>query len=154
MASDGNDTVCPLFLRFVEEAIQEKGLSLADVGRQRKVLKRQLSTWEDFPRADYTATLEFSQKTIYYASAQVEIFSYQNPKRSLSQKLTFFELDYPSIPIRFSDDGKTLYLGTKSLSLGDLDQTFGITVNYELGPLPYNAHTFSITRGKIGRAHV
>lgn len=50
IGSDGDDTAGTLFVRFVETELQNKGLTLADIGIQRTQIKRQFASWEDFPR--------------------------------------------------------------------------------------------------------
>lgn len=81
VGSDENDTVGILFVKFLEEQLRLKGLSLHDVGTHRKIQKKQFSSWIDFPRP----LIEGKYKCVnlatndIFSKIKLTYFSEQNP---------------------------------------------------------------------------
>ncbi|MDR3624507.1 MAG: RHS repeat-associated core domain-containing protein [Chlamydiales bacterium] len=102
---DGNDTAGVLFVRFVEEELRRQGLSLMDVGVQRIQLKKQFTSWHDFPRPTLKGgvNLTDSLKDLkVFATVQIEISSRENPQKQLSYVLPLADLDCNALSLRFS----------------------------------------------------
>jgi len=111
---DGDDTAGVLFIRFVEEELRKQGLSLSDVGIHRTQLKKQFSSWQDFPHptVQTQAQIFSTLKGIpgIFAMAKIEISSHENPKKSLSYTLPLALLNQMS-SIRFSTEGQEISKG-------------------------------------------
>jgi YD repeat-containing protein len=140
---DGNDTTALLFSRFVEEELRKQGLALADVGTHRKQLKRQFSSWKDFPKPKILGTPQTFKSLGHVpnvaAFATVDVFSRENPHKKLSSALLLANLSCQAIPIRFAPNGKdghrlfVQFIGEdkeQSIDLDATDKIIDIKVSY------------------------
>jgi hypothetical protein len=158
---DGDDTAGVLFVRFVEENLRKQGLSLSDVGIHRTPLKKQFSSWKDFPHP----TIQ-SQPQIYnsldaipqiYAWMRIDINSRQNPKKSISRTfpVPFFNTGVSSIRFASNGNNQTLFalLAGRDFSLIQLDSSdrvidISIQVEFCLGTRSLaQKQTFWIEKG-------
>jgi len=161
IGSDGDDTAGVLFARFAEENLRKHGLSLGDVGIHRIQLKKQFSSWKDFPHP-----ITQSQPQIYhslsaipgvYAGLRVDISSHQNPKKSIYCTLPLPLLSSGMSFIRFTTEGnrQTLFAevagsALPSLELDSSDESINVSVFMEffLGTHSFSAkRTYSIEKG-------
>ncbi|MEI8365576.1 MAG: DUF6531 domain-containing protein [Parachlamydiaceae bacterium] len=103
IGTDGDDTAGVLFTRFIEEKLQEKGLSLEDVGSRKKIHKKQFASWRDFPRpsikGDLTTTANLPQRTDLFASLQIRLGGVGSSPFSLAY------INNQTCPIQFSFTG-------------------------------------------------
>ena len=106
---DEDDSATVIFTRFVEEELNNQGLSISEIGFQRSLLKRSITSWADFPRPK-TNGKSFA---FDYLGEVPNIFAYVNfsispheiPGKSLfSNAIRLADLDCYGIPIRFGAD--------------------------------------------------
>jgi len=151
---DGDDTAGVLFVRFVEEELRKQGLSLNDVGIHRSQLKKQFSSWQDFPhppiqtQAQIFSTL--NEILTIFSAAKIEICSHENPKKSLSCTLALALLNNTS-SIRFSSQGNNrtqmhLQISGQSSAPLDLDESDHLVDVKLLCEIPLGTQTFSFER--------
>lgn len=159
-ATDGDDTAGVLFVRFVEEILREKGLSLADVGIQRNQIKKQFSSWEDFPQPTLTGTPQIidclhSQPALF-TDIIVEIFPKENPQKKMFITVPLGVLNYPSFAIRFTVSGNNeQYLHflyeekdlTNPMPLLENEQIIQVSVKGNNGFYENQKQTLSIMKG-------
>ncbi len=163
VASDGNDTAALLFSRFIEEKLRKQGLSLADVGIRRTQLKRQFSSWEDFPRPRVQGNHQIFDfiRSIPNVEAFViiDISSHENPQKHLSCTLPLTYFICSTVPIQFTPNGEdqhrllVQFIGEdkeRSLDLDSQDQLIDIKISYSVpvGSDGFHAiKTLSIAKG-------
>lgn len=84
IGADGDDTAGVLFIRFVEEELKKQGLFLTDVGIHRTLIKKQFSSWEDFPRPlvtkEPTFITKLSSNKALFAQVSIRISEKGNPQ--------------------------------------------------------------------------
>ncbi|MEI7441514.1 MAG: hypothetical protein WCK43_07790, partial [bacterium] len=82
---DGDDTVGVLFVRFVEDELRKKGLSLSDVGTHRSIRKKQYNGWNEFPRpklhGDFKTSKDISHRNDLFSAFKVILSSQQKPSK-------------------------------------------------------------------------
>ena len=106
---DGDDTAGVLFVRFAQEEMRKQGLSLSNVGIYCTQLKKQFSSWQDFPRplihgrSEIYHSLGGIQKL--FAEAKIEVYSHQNPQKILSITLPLARLSCGISAIHFTPHG-------------------------------------------------
>ncbi len=155
---DGDDTLGVLFVRFVEEELRKQGLSLSDVGIQRTQIKKQFSSWIDFPRPSTLGDLEIfsslNKNSTLFARALIEIFSHENPQKKISHTMPLVDLNCNAIPLRFTDHQLVAhFLGEQEerlLNLDASDRTISITVacgNFIGSQMTHLVKTISMDRG-------
>lgn len=164
IGSDKDDTLGVLFKGFVNEELTKHGLSLSDVGLHQVQIKKQFSSWSDFPRPLTQGTPEIldvlNKDSTLFDKAQIEIFSHENPQKKISQILCLADLNCSSIPLRFTTDGNNrerLYahmIGQEKnhhyIDLDASDRVIDIRVLYQhfIGPFPSHlTRTISIEKG-------
>lgn len=158
MGPDGDDTAGVLFVRFVEEELRKQGLSLSDVGIQRIQLKKQFSSWQDFPhptlpnQAQLTESLTGVSRV--FANAEIEVYSHENPKKSLSHTFPLALLNHSS-SIRFNGNQMHLQISDQQilplLALDDSDHLIDIkiTCKMPLGTQFFSCEqTFTVAKGR------
>ena len=140
---DDNDTAALLFSRFVNEQLRKQGLSLADVGIRRKQIKRQYSSWEDFPRPKIQGSPQIltSIETLPNLAAfiLIDISSRENPHKCLSCSFPAARLNCQALPIQFIPHGKNGHRLKAEfidkqvfLDLDQTDQIIDIKVSYTI----------------------
>ena len=156
---DGDDSAGVLFVRFLEENLRREGQSLSDTGKQRVQIKREFSSWQDFPHPAIPSHPEIlaSIKTQDYAVAKIEIVSCQNPNRLVQHIVPLACLNYGISTIQFISRGNnqhTLQLqiagSKKQLNVDETDQLFDVTILWEcpLGSkFSSRSQTFTIVKG-------
>ncbi len=153
IGEDGDDSAGVLFSRFVEEELQLQGLSLADVGIQRTLLKKQFKTWEDFPRPQIKTEpkilTHLEKYPSLFAHMQIAISSHENPQKTLTIERQFVSLDCTSFPIWFSYENGGCKLHFQAgdgndyhFSLEASDQNIDIKVTYFTFDSHVYTHTF------------
>lgn len=166
---DGNDTAGVLFVRFLEEHLAKQGLALQDVGSQRRMCKKQYSSWDEFPRpnriSESLTVVNFADRNDLFTTFDVSIYSANNPEKQINTKIMrFADLQGRSIGISFSaaeTDKHTLHLtlpgdGEKQLTLDSTDHHLILKVKHdkhksEINPYflyeEKNVETFHIVKG-------
>lgn len=138
---DGDDTAGVLFVRFVEEELRKKGLSLTDVGIHRTQLKKQYTSWQDFPRPiskeDPRIIENIEKEKNLFAYSIIEVYSRKNPRKKIIVTVPFTFLDCNALSIRFSleeENTQRLHIELEDLQesmLLDVDDHYiDIKVNY------------------------
>jgi YD repeat-containing protein len=157
--SDGDDTAGVLFVRFVEEELRKQKLSLADVGIHRTQLKKQIATWEDFPRTsthgDYQILDSLDSESRLSAYAKIEIFSHENPLNRRPLYLPLTVLSCFALPMHFSahEGIHHLYLGDEGVDILTLDPTdhhidVKVTYSVPIGTYDFEqSQTFTFAKG-------
>lgn len=158
---DGDDSAGILFIRSVEEELIKQGLSLNDIGIERIQVKKQFSSWHDFPRPSVHGSMQIYRSLQAlphgFALAKLSIKSRQNPQKIAEYKFPLVELTYDSSVIRFlhfTNGCSELELqigGTAVAFLTDLDASdliIDVSLLYEptLNSLE-TERTFSIANG-------
>ncbi len=153
IGSDGDDTAGVLFVSFVEKELKKRGLSLSDVGMHRTIVKKQFSSWEDFPRACTSGEPRFNaalnKNSDLFAKVYVGLSARGKSNREfLSFVLPLVDLAVTSNTFSFIPSGTKnhfqLSLGGRSMSI-DLDST-DHTVEIKVGYSDFS-QTFSIDKG-------
>lgn len=154
--SDGDDTAGPLFIRFVEQAIRKQGISPTDVGIHRIPIKRQFSSWEDFPRPTYATQVRLlsslCQHPHLFAKALLSFSSHENPQKTTSYHIRLADIGCSFLPIHFSKHGPDQHQlnlqweGEERplLILDATDRVIDLKITIE-NPLTDNASKFSRT---------
>jgi RHS repeat-associated protein len=159
---DKDDTAGVLFVRFVKEQLRQQGLSLSDVGTHRLQLKKQFSSWRDFPRpstcTDANLLISPNTQPGAFAKALIEFSSHENPQKKVSCLLHLADIGSSLLPIRFSTQGPNTHqfhvqCGTQEeppLALSEADRVIDIKVSYESpsgSQLLQASQTLSIAKG-------
>lgn len=135
-SQDDNDSAAILFSRFVRDQLRKKGLSLEDVGIHRTLLKRQFSSWKDFPRPlESCCTKIFGFLNANYdpnAIGHIEIFPQSNPQHKRAYDVYLKELH--SMPIRYGEwkdkhDSKTLHRSVFIRTIKGIEERLPIHTN-------------------------
>lgn len=162
IASDGDDTAGHLFVRFVEDELRKQGLSSADIGLQCLQLKKQFSSWRDFPcpssHTDANLVTSIDTDSKLFAKALIEFSSHENPQKKISYTLRLADIGCNLLPIQFSIQGPNqqslhVQFGEQEkppLLLNEVDRLIDVKVNYEihLGSQLFTHHqTLSIAKG-------
>ena len=97
IALDGNDTAALLFKRFVAEQLSKLGIAYEAVGVRYQNLKKNFTTWQDFPKPIYfEGPVEISSaitsRDELYTTIELELSSLQNPQKKVTTP-----------PLRFAD---------------------------------------------------
>lgn len=159
---DGDDTAGILFVRFVEEELRKQGLSLNDIGIHRTQVKRQFSSWQDFPhpsipdQAQIFTTL--NEDSHLFAKIKIQVCSHQNPDKSLFCAIPLIRLSCGPSSIHFSSHDKKhqlhLQIAGESIlpymELDESDQWVDIKIDYGvvLGRQIFGlAQTFHVAKG-------
>ncbi len=161
LGSDQNDTAGVLFVRFVQEELKKKGLSLQDVGIHRTQLKKQFTSWSEFPRPKTTGELKVHRSIEnrgMIAKVGINVFSPSNIHNKITFNLETTQLNCTSFPLWFSQSGASdcffhisdsaskLY----SLKLDPNDTKILIVVQYYL-PIGrekfYRERSFNVMKG-------
>ena len=120
---DGDDTAGILFVRFVEEELRKQGFSLNDVGIHRIQLKKQFSSWKDFPRPSFKKQAQvfdsLNGNPDLFAMAKIEVCSRQNPQktRSYTVPLAILSQDPSSISFSRNETNQLLHFQVASESV-------------------------------------
>lgn len=160
---DGDDTLGVLFTRLLEESARKKGLSLQDFGINRTPLKKQFSSWGEFPRAevqgDFQTFLHVEHQRNLFAKVQIIIESKENPVKQVGKEFFLADLENKAVGIKFSPNeamGDYLRVDLEDswslpdLSLDATDHTIVLKVIYKLPVIGGGAtqeYTFPITKG-------
>jgi RHS repeat-associated protein len=103
---DGDDTAGVLFVRFIEEEMRKQGLSLSDIGIHCTQLKKQFSSWQDFPHPSIHGRSEIyhalGEIQRLFAEAKIEVYSHQNPQKALILTLPLARLSFGISAIHFT----------------------------------------------------
>lgn len=159
--SDEDDTPAFLFVRSVEDELRKKGLSLSDVGIERISIKKQFSSWSDFPRPSVHGTVQIYRSLAavdhVFALARLSIQSRNNPQKIIEPVFHLATLTSDPSVIRFvntENGGSELQLQIAGeihpLMLDSSDSLINISIHYEhvVGSL-VATHTFSIAKGTL-----
>ncbi len=150
----GDDTLGILFLRFVEEELGKQGLSLSDVGIHPVQIKRQFTSWVDFPRPATTGFLEvfesLNKDSLLFSKVQVDIASHDNPEKKTSIAFPIADLNNQALALHFTPDQKLLLGENLMLDLDESDRMIDVRVSHEyhVGPNPVTGNkTFFLSKG-------
>ena len=151
-----DNTAAFLFSRFAEEILKKQGLSLTDVGIQRRQLKRPYASWQEFPHPKiqgmYQIFDSLESLSNIFAFAVIEISSHENQQKQLSYTLPLSYLNCSGIPIHFvsheKDKHRLLiqFIGEEKehfLDLNASDHFIDIKVSYSL---PIGSEGFHTTQ--------
>lgn len=159
---DGDDTAGVLFVRFVEEELRKQGLSLNDVGIQHTQIKKQFSSWQDFPHPSIPEQAQIftflNENSHLFAKVKIELCSHQTPQKSISHFVSLARLSTGPSFINFSSHGKNHQLHLQvagenifpPLELDESDQLVDVKIDYEviLGTQVFTTkQTFSVAKG-------
>lgn len=160
---DGDDTAGLLFVRFIEEELRKQGLSLSNVGIHRTQIKKQFSSWRDFPHPSIkTIPQVFASLNGIpglFATALIEVYSHENPQKKLSFNLPLAHVNCNMALLSFSSRGENhhnLHIQIPGeqekppLDLDPSDHLIDIKVTYivPLGTQSCESNqTLSITKG-------
>lgn len=162
---DGDDTLGVLFVRFVEEQLRKKGLSLQDVGTHRVLHKKQYNAWKDFPRPNIQSSLKplqnLSARDDLFAHVTIKINSIQNPSKIIQLKNTrLADFSCQSHAIYFTPQGELNHhlhfcasddwKNEQKLLLDASDHHINIHVSY-ISPLGNNENVFSNDQFSIAK---
>ncbi|MCB1075048.1 MAG: hypothetical protein KDK59_05885, partial [Simkania sp.] len=157
---DQDDSAGALFVRFVEEELRKQRLSIQDIGIQRRLQKKQFSSWEDIPRpflqpnSTWTATQTIQSRPLF-GKLKLELISKNNPEK----KIPFYQpiANESNFYLRFEQKANSmlqmlLYGGTPLRQFGCFeldpsDHTFELYVNLWIPPKMEFSHTFSFEKG-------
>ncbi|MDB2614128.1 DUF6531 domain-containing protein, partial [Chlamydiales bacterium] len=155
---DGDDSARVLFVKCVEEELRNKGLSLQDVGIHQTQIKKQMSSWDDFPRPHIIGEPKYYNSHKEIKSIEAKIYLEISPSGRPLERFSFpLSLDHfncePPI-LHFDQNAFKFCVGHSEMSikLKDSDQIVDVKVIYELPigdqskGVSYN-QKFSITRG-------
>jgi len=142
---DGNDTVGVLFVRFVEEQLRSRGLSLHDVGSHRVLHKKQFNAWQDFPcptlKNHLNVFANLSSRNDLFATINIEINSEETPSKKIStREMRLADISCQSHAIYFSQASESEYIlhlclsdnwtDEQTMSLDATDQNISIKLSY------------------------
>lgn len=148
---DGEDTAGVLFVRFVEKELRKQGLSLSDVGTQRTVVKKQFSSWSDFPtpwvQMQPSLLLSLEWQDHLFAKVEVVISSHEHPEKKISHKLPLASVGAGSFPIFYPEPNRLRVAFANgcdlSLDLNEEDHLIDVTIHYDL---PLGSQFFRTTQ--------
>lgn len=159
VGKENNDTVVNLFVRFVQEKLREQGLCLEDVGLQQVPIKKQYTSWQEFPRAvcqKHGPVVSSLKQALPESFLQMTIFSRENPEKRITRTIYPSEITHLTHKVAFIYKGwrwyKLMFDGEEVLSLDDTDHVVDFELCYVV---PYGTNgkehrqvrTASIGRG-------
>jgi len=159
-----DDSTGVLFSSFVTEQLKNQGLSLEDVGIDRKIIKQSFTKWEEFPRPYLShfkcyENLDSNENSDLFAFARVTISSKEHPEKRISERWPLPLLSSRALAIDFEEHGggqqvmrltlndeKEGALANLGLKLNQTDHNLDLEISYEQ-PLVSRKTTLSFTKG-------
>ncbi|MEX0962289.1 MAG: hypothetical protein WDZ28_05490, partial [Simkaniaceae bacterium] len=128
ISPDGDDSAARLFVAFVEEHLRIQGLSLDDVGIHRTQIKRQLSSFADFPSPKMMEGLfkifDLDKSLEVFAKVHIEISSHENPEKKMGVIIPLISVTSEGIPLHFKEGRVGAhFIGEEKERYLDLDET-------------------------------
>lgn len=136
---EGDDSAARLFVAFVEEHLREQGLSLDDVGIHRTQIKRQLSSFADFPSPKVEVpfkVFDLDENSEVFAKTHIEISSHESPEKKINAISPMTSILTEAVPLRFEGNHLHVhFIGEEKervLELNETDRSIDIKVTPEI----------------------
>ncbi|MEI8366452.1 MAG: DUF6531 domain-containing protein, partial [Parachlamydiaceae bacterium] len=160
--ADGDDSAGVLFVRFLEEQLKNKGLSLQDVGTHRTIQKKRYASWNDFlcPLLDLNTCriiVNLADKPELYTKVKIEVAYLDNPETLIDTGwLILADIDCQFPMIDFVSEDTALFLTLKYSDeirrklLNTTDKIFNVNISFDRYGTPSTellVHTFPLVKG-------